>query len=127
VTPRRYGVAIITIRRYFRGDGYGEADRRTLGFGDHTGDASDSPSEHGSRIAAALESVHDDRGRPVDVVAHSVGGLGARRALEELDAAPYARELVTLGTPHRGTRAAHLAKRTPGGREWCPAASSSRR
>ncbi|WP_254840609.1 esterase/lipase family protein [Natronomonas marina] len=108
------------LRDHLRGDGYEEADLHTVSFGDRVGEASDSPRTYGADVAATVESVHDERGCPVDVVAHSMGGLGTRWALEELGAAPYVRELVTLGTPHQGTRAAHLATRTPGGRDMVP-------
>ena len=108
------------LRRHLRADGYGEADLHTVSLGDRVGQAHGSPREYAADVAAALESVFDARGRPVDVVAHSMGGLAARWALEELSAAPQARGLVTLGTPHRGTRAARLAARTPGGRDMVP-------
>lgn len=108
------------FRRHLREDGYEDADLHTVSFGDRLLEASDSPRVYGERVAAALESVHDRRGCEVDVVAHSMGGLGSRWALEEAGAAPYARSLVTLGTPHQGTRTAHLARRTPGGRDMVP-------
>lgn len=39
----------------------------------------------------------------VDIVAHSMGGLVARSAIENHNAADNVRSLITLGTPHRGT------------------------
>jgi pimeloyl-ACP methyl ester carboxylesterase len=108
------------LKGYLRADGYGEADLHTVSLGDRVGRARGSPREYAADVAATLESVFDARGRPVDVVAHSMGGLAARWALEELSAAPQARGLVTLGTPHQGTRAARLAARTPGGRDMVP-------
>ncbi|MBP9751302.1 MAG: alpha/beta hydrolase [Candidatus Moranbacteria bacterium] len=47
----------------------------------------------------------------VDVVAHSMGGLVARSYVEELGEARYADtidQLITLGTPHRGSPEAYL-------------------
>lgn len=108
------------LRSHLRADGYDDADIHTLSFGERVGQAHDSPQAYGEEIAAELEAIHDERGCRADIVAHSMGGLGSRWALEELDAATYARNLVTLGTPHQGTRAAHLASRTPGGRDMVP-------
>jgi pimeloyl-ACP methyl ester carboxylesterase len=47
----------------------------------------------------------------VDVVAHSMGGLVARAYIEEIDGAQYDNtidELITLGTPQKGSPAAYL-------------------
>ena len=108
------------LERHLRTDGYRDADVHPVSLGDRLGQASDSPRTYAADIEAALESVHDERGCPADVVAHSMGGLGARWALEERGAAPYVRNLVTLGTPHQGTRAAHLIAPTAGGRDMVP-------
>ena len=45
----------------------------------------------------------------VDIVAHSMGGLISRLALEHAETAARIGTLVTLGTPHEGTQAARLA------------------
>lgn len=44
----------------------------------------------------------------LDIVAHSMGGLVSRSAIENHKAFPYVRSLVTLGTPHLGARLATL-------------------
>jgi triacylglycerol lipase len=49
------------------------------------------------RIAGAA------RGRAVDVVGHSMGGLVAAYLAKHLDPRARVRRVVTLGTPHRGT------------------------
>ncbi|HEV8322011.1 MAG TPA: alpha/beta fold hydrolase [Myxococcota bacterium] len=54
---------------------------------------------------AACNALPD--GARIDVVAHSMGGLVARLALEDAAAAARVATLVTLGTPHAGT---HLAR-----------------
>jgi pimeloyl-ACP methyl ester carboxylesterase len=45
----------------------------------------------------------------VDVVAHSLGGLVARKALRDPALAGRVRKLVTIGCPHQGTKLAALA------------------
>jgi triacylglycerol lipase len=49
----------------------------------------------------------------IDIVAHSMGGLVARMALERPAIRSRVGTLVTLGTPHRGTHAARYAASTP--------------
>jgi hypothetical protein len=58
----------------------------------------------GNRLRALLEDI--DRahpGVPVDVVAHSQGGVVARAALAGAPRPPPVEHLVTLGSPHDGT------------------------
>jgi hypothetical protein len=63
------------------------------------------------RTAAAVlgrhveEVCHDSGRRRVDLVAHSLGGLIARYYVQCLGGDARVRTLVTLGTPHAGTRA----------------------
>lgn len=45
----------------------------------------------------------------VDVVAHSLGGIIARYAIQRLEMSAAVRTLVTLAAPHRGTYAARYA------------------
>ncbi len=63
--------------------------------------------EAGARLRQLLEELRRTHpGVPVDIVAHSQGGLVARMALEEGDdldpRVPRIEHLVTLGTPHHG-------------------------
>ncbi|MGH9280794.1 MAG: peptidoglycan DD-metalloendopeptidase family protein [Acidimicrobiales bacterium] len=77
------------------------------------------------RFLALLEQVHRDHpGEAIDIIAHSQGGLVARRALaygyDPLDPKyPRVANLITLGTPHTGadlaTAATMLAKTESGG------------
>lgn len=57
---------------------------------------------HAERIMAACEA---DR---IDIVCHSMGGVLARYALLNLDLAGKGDRIVTLGSPHRGSRVAGL-------------------
>src|SRR6185436_13317100 len=67
-----------------------------------------------ARVAAASPGV------PIDVVAHSQGGIVARLALATAPPPATVRHLVTLGTPHGGANlasAAVAAGRVPPRRE----------
>lgn len=58
-------------------------------------------------LAAEIERVAAATGRKVIVVAHSMGGLGARAVLAHRGTRHVAR-LVTIASPHHGTVLAHL-------------------
>ncbi|MFD1514592.1 lipase family alpha/beta hydrolase [Halomarina rubra] len=107
-------------RGYFRDVGYPDDAIHVLNLGAIPGTTVDSPEEYATAVQAALESVSDEHGSAVDVVAHSMGGLDTRWCVEKLDGAQYVDDLVTLGTPHQGTYAAYLGSLTPGGRDMRP-------
>ncbi|MFF3491013.1 lipase family alpha/beta hydrolase [Streptomyces sp. NPDC002795] len=81
------------------------------------------------RAAAALlarhvEEVCERSGRDrVDIVGHSLGGLIARYYVQCLGGDTRVRTLVTLGTPHGGTRVAPLADAHPIVRQMRPGSS----
>ncbi|MCX5385142.1 alpha/beta fold hydrolase [Streptomyces sp. NBC_00083] len=78
------------------------------------------------RVAAELlgrhvEEICSRTGHPeVDIVGHSLGGLIARYYVQRLGGDAKVRTLVTLGTPHSGTRSAQLAHAHPIVRQMCP-------
>lgn len=78
-----------------------------------------SPRRYADRVLAACRSIAEESGT-VDVLAHSMGGLSARWAVEHLGGADYVDDLVTLGTPHRGTNLAYVGAATAGGRAMIP-------
>lgn len=100
--------------------GYAEAD--TYRFSYRGGSTRENPydkadttqdiRESGRRLRELLARLEaENPGVPIDIVAHSQGGLVARQALtDEVDPGdgrlPKVNSLVTLGTPHRGTPAA---------------------
>lgn len=66
--------------------------------------------ELGKRMANEIYSFYSQYGQPVDVVAHSMGGLIIREALAGVAAHKtgfppvlYVEDVVTLGTPHKGS------------------------
>jgi pimeloyl-ACP methyl ester carboxylesterase len=62
-----------------------------------------------ARLGELVERVCDETGYDtVNVVGHSMGGLVARYYVQRLGGDARVDTLATLGTPHAGTRAAHL-------------------
>ncbi|MEU9150806.1 alpha/beta fold hydrolase [Streptomyces sp. NPDC048417] len=78
------------------------------------------------RTAAGLLGRHIEEicqrtgSRRVDIVGHSLGGLIARYYVQRLGGDYRVRTLVTLGTPHSGTRVAPLADAHPIVRQMRP-------
>jgi triacylglycerol lipase len=108
------------LEAHFEDVGYAEEDIHRLDIGDIPGTTVDSPTEYADLVKQRLAAISDDHGSEVDIVAHSMGGLDSRWAVEKQDAARYVDDLVTLGTPHRGTRVAYLDFVTPAGRDLDP-------
>ncbi|MGW2644782.1 esterase/lipase family protein [Streptomyces sp. NPDC001393] len=71
----------------------------------------------GRHVEELCERTGSDR---VDIVGHSLGGLIARYYVQRLGGDLRVRTLVTLGTPHSGTRAAPLANAHPIVRQMRP-------
>ncbi|WP_320773973.1 esterase/lipase family protein [Streptomyces sp. CRN 30] len=71
----------------------------------------------GRHIADICERTGQER---VDIVGHSLGGLIARYYVQRLGGDSRVRTLVTLGTPHAGTRVAPLANAHPIVRQMRP-------
>lgn len=71
----------------------------------------------GKHIERICEQTGHDR---VDIVGHSLGGLIARYYAQRLSGDLRVRTLVTLGTPHAGTRAAPLLNPHPIVRQMRP-------
>nr|WP_237283551.1 alpha/beta fold hydrolase [Streptomyces alfalfae] len=68
-----------------------------------------------------VEEICERTGRSrIDVVGHSLGGLIARYYVQRLGGDARIRTLVTLGTPHGGTRVAPLADAHPIVRQMRP-------
>jgi pimeloyl-ACP methyl ester carboxylesterase len=64
------------------------------------------------RLSASIDAICEQTGyERIHVVGHSMGGLVARYYVQRLDGDARVHTLVTLGTPHQGTRAARLFPR----------------
>lgn len=85
-----------------------------------------SPLTRDVRTAALLlgrhvEQLCDHTGQPrVDIVGHSLGGLIARYYVQRLDGHRWVRTVVTLGTPHSGTRVGSIFDPHPVVRQMRP-------
>jgi triacylglycerol lipase len=65
--------------------------------------------DHAAKLSAFIDELMLATGsEQIDIVAHSMGGIVARVA-EAGRLSPRVRRLVTIGTPHRGSRVAELA------------------
>ncbi|GAA2075201.1 alpha/beta fold hydrolase [Streptomyces albiaxialis] len=73
------------------------------------------------RLAGHVEDACARTGHErVDLVGHSLGGLIARYYVQRLGGDARTRTVITLGTPHSGTRAAPVLPAHPVARQMCP-------
>jgi triacylglycerol lipase len=64
------------------------------------------------RLAATVEAICEQTGyERIHVIGHSMGGIIARYYVQRMGGDDRVHTLVTLGSPHGGTRAAHLLPR----------------
>lgn len=108
------------VTGYLLDVGYSRDRISVLSLGEVPGTTTDSPRKYADAVGDRLESMYDEHGSEVDIVAHSMGGLDSRWCVEKQDGAGYVDDLITLGTPHQGTYAAYLGYLTPGGRDMVP-------
>lgn len=104
------------MRAWFRL--HGRSRTYSLGL-DTKGTVEQMAAELQNVIAEVLACNRLPEGAQVDIVAHSMGGIVARLALQDPQTAARVAQVVTLGTPHAGTQAARFA-RTPHVRELRP-------
>ena len=106
---------LFPLRERMRRAGWPGAHLSVLTFANSVG----SNEEHAAEIDQAIARLLEHTGREqVDIVAHSMGGLAVRLLLAE-EGVRSVRRVVFLGTPHRGTVTALIA-RGDGGDEMVP-------
>ena len=88
-----------------------------LNYSPLTWDIRGAAEQLGKHIAEICERTGSDR---VDIVGHSLGGLIGRYYVQRLGGDDRVRTLVTLGTPHSGTKALPLADAHPIVRQMRP-------
>jgi triacylglycerol lipase len=94
------------LRRHLRRRGFGRV--WTMNYQIWTTDLRAAARQLGASIEAVCEQTGYER---IHVVGHSMGGLIARYYVQRLGGDARVHTLVTLGTPHQGTRAARLFPR----------------
>nr|WP_306520940.1 MULTISPECIES: alpha/beta fold hydrolase [unclassified Streptomyces] len=110
----------VLLRRALLRDADGTARRRTvvsLNYSPLTCDIRAAAESLGRHVEEVRRRTGADR---VDVVGHSLGGLIARYHVQRLGGDAVVRTLVTLGTPHSGTRVARPADVHPIVRQMRP-------
>jgi pimeloyl-ACP methyl ester carboxylesterase len=103
------------LRRSLRRHGWKHV--MALNYSPLTGDIRTAAALLGRHVERICEQTGHDQ---VDVVGHSLGGLIARYYAQRLGGDHRVRTLVTLGTPHAGTRAAPLLNPHPLVRQMRP-------
>jgi triacylglycerol esterase/lipase EstA (alpha/beta hydrolase family) len=75
--------------------------------------------DHSARhLAMFVDGVRErERCQKVDLVAHSLGGVVARYFIERMDGRDQVGRLITIATPHAGTRAGRLGFGIPAARD----------
>jgi pimeloyl-ACP methyl ester carboxylesterase len=94
--------AWLPLRVFLRINGH----RRIHAFGYEDGTVERHAADLKNFVDAVLRTTGEAQ---VDVVAHSLGGIIARYAIQRLEMSTAVRALVTLATPHQGTYAARYA------------------
>ncbi|MEU1783039.1 alpha/beta fold hydrolase [Streptomyces abikoensis] len=105
----------VLLRRSLRRHGWDEV--RSLNYSLLTCDIRKAAAMLGRHVEEVCLSTGRDR---VDMVGHSLGGLIARYYIQRLGGDARVRTLVTLGTPHGGTRVAPLMTAHPLVRQMRP-------
>lgn len=77
----------------------------------HLSTLRDSIEQMAQETKRAAQRMVEQTGCPkIDIVAHSMGGIVSRYLVQLLGGEELVRNLVTLGSPHQGTRATRLAR-----------------
>src|SRR5262245_18400728 len=106
-----HGVPVPPFVNYFNGVGI-QLRRQGHVVEEPTVNPIGSIAQRGGQLAAAILAL--PTGRKVHILAHSMGGLDARHAITNVPGvSARVATLVTIGTPHRGSRTADaVADRT---------------
>lgn len=108
------------LKKNLKTAGYEDEDIYSVNLGSIPLTTVNSPKQYSSILKDKLKEIYKTSDTKVDIIAHSMGGLDARWAIEKKDCAKYVDDLITLGAPHQGTYLSYLALFTAGGRDMVP-------
>lgn len=108
------------MKKNLKNSGYNDEDIYSVNLGSIPLTTVGSPKQYSSVLVGKLKEIHEADGGKVDIIAHSMGGLIARWAIEKKGYAKYVDDLITLGTPHQGNYVSYLLIFTSGGRDMVP-------
>ncbi|QMU80639.1 alpha/beta fold hydrolase [Streptacidiphilus sp. PB12-B1b] len=105
----------LPLRRSLRAHGHRHV--HAVNHGPLAGDVHDAAVRFATLVVRARDAYGGER---VGVVGHSLGGLIARYYVQRLGGDEHVHTVVTLGTPHQGTRSALLLPVLPSARQLLP-------
>ncbi|WAA12588.1 esterase/lipase family protein [Fervidibacillus halotolerans] len=65
--------------------------------------------DNGQLLADVIQEIYEHFGKKLVIVAHSKGGVDTQSALVHYGAHPYVKRVITLSSPHQGSKLADLA------------------
>ncbi len=116
-----------SLESYLKKAGYSDSEIYRIDLALFQGWGTSSPKDYVENLRQTIQTMREDHGRDVDIIAHSLGGLTARWYLEMEDGAQYVDDLVTIATPHQGGYVFYAFYLTPAGRTMVPRSSFLRK
>lgn len=109
-----------SIENYLKKAGYADTEIYRIDLALFQGWGTSSPTGYVDNLRRTIETMREDHGGKVDIIAHSLGGLTARWYVEIEDGASSVDDLVTIATPHQGGYVFYAFYFTPAGRTMVP-------
>lgn len=76
-----------------------------------------SPAKYARQVRREAMDLHNSTGQNISIIGHSMGGLCSRYFVEILGGHNIVDNVLTMGTPHKGTNIAYLGIFSKGGRQ----------
>ncbi|MFB6226711.1 MAG: hypothetical protein ABEH89_00100 [bacterium] len=112
-----------SLSGYLRKIGYSDTEIYRIDLALFQGWGTQAPTAYVPNLNRQVKSIHDEHGKKVDIIAHSLGGLTARWYVEQTDGAQYVDDLITLAAPNQGGLVFYGLYMFPAGRAMVPSSS----
>lgn len=109
-----------SVAEYLGKIGYDESEIYRIDLALFQGWGTSSPREYVPRLDDQVKRIHEEHGKEVDIIAHSLGGLTARWYVEENGGDQYVDDLITLAAPNQGSHVFYAFYMFPAGRAMVP-------